>query len=246
MLYEDETQPAGAFLTTRWSIILKLNEGREDDRREALELLCQQYWYPLYVFIRRKGKTHEDAQDLAQGFFERMLARDSFKVADEDRGRFRNFLLKSLERYIQNQWRHDQAQRRGGGISVIHLDAEGAFKRFTYEPESADLPADKAYDKMWAETVIARVMDRLKREFIAAQKLDQFEAFKPFLVDDKGTVSYSEVATNLGMGVNTVRTAIHRFRHRYARCFRDEIAETVEKEEDVESEIIELLAALSD
>lgn len=226
-------------------MILKLNAGSEDDRRAALEALCQQYWYPLYAFIRRKGKSHEDAQDLAQGFFERMLARDSFKVADEDRGRFRNFLLKSLDRYIQNQWRHDQAQCRGGGITVIRLDAEDARERFAQEPEAADLPADKAYDKLWAETVISKVMERLEREFRAAQKIDQFEAFKPFLVDEKGTVPYSEVAANLGMGVNTVRTAIHRFRHRYARCFRDEIAETVENEEDVENEIMELLAALS-
>lgn len=240
------TQPAHAFRTTHWSMILTLREGSDEERRAALETLARQYWYPLYFFIRRKGRSHEDAQDLAQGFFETMLARDSFEVADAARGRFRTFLLTCLDHYLKNEWRNARAQRRGGGCTVISLDDDDVRNRYENEPESPDLPADKAFDRKWAETVIASVLARMERDFSEAGKGEQFEAFKPFLVDEKGAVSYEAVAERLGMGVSATRTAIHRFRQRYARCFREVISDTVESPDDVEAEMRDLFAALGE
>jgi len=239
-------QPGAArFQTTSWSLVLQTGKpGAEPERRAALEMLCQRYWYPLYFFIRRKGYPHSDAQDLVQSFFEQMLAAEVFEKAEASRGRFRTFLLTCLDRHLQQAVRKASTQRRGGGIIHLPLETGEMEKRYEAEPVALEMSIEKWFDRQWAQEVIRTVMQRLQEEFDAANKGRLFAALQPFLVQDRGETSYHEVAMRLGIGVNAVRTAIHRFRQRYARVFREEIAATVERPEEVDEEIRELLTAL--
>lgn len=236
---------ARSFQTTRWSMILDLKEGSEEDRHSALEGLARNYWFPLYAHVRRKGLGHTDAEDRVQGFFAQMLARDAFEMANADKGRFRTFLLSSFDNYLKNEWRRDQAEKRGGGEKHLSIDHEDFSERYERDTIDSALTPDRAYNRQWAENVIQLVLERLERNYRDAGKEALFTAFKPFLIEHKGAVPYAEVAENVGMPVNSVRTAIHRFRQRYARAFREEIAHTVDDPEDVENEIRELLSALA-
>jgi len=231
--------------TTQWSLVLGLRQGSEDDRAHALEELCKRYWLPVYSFIRRQGHDHLDAQDHTQSFFATMLSREAFQLADQERGKFRSFLFTCLQRHLQQDWRRNQAQKRNHDQPLLSLDFEEGQSLYQLAPDDSALSPDQAWNRKWAQSVIQQVMDRLQDEFQAAGKLDLFHAIKPFLTTDKGEVSYQKIADQLNMGLNSLRTAIFRLRQKYARTFRNEIAQTVGEENDIDEEIRDLLASLA-
>ncbi len=241
---EKNVEPSSA-QTTQWSLVIGLKDGSENDRAHALEVLCKRYWFPVYSFIRRQGHSHPDAQDHTQSFFTSMLNREAFQLADRERGKFRSFLFTCLKRHLQQDWRRNQAQQRNQGQLPLSLDFEEGQSLYQLEADDSALSPDQAWDRKWAQSVVQRVIKRLQDEFQIAGKLPLFHAIRPFLTSDKGEVSYQEVADQLGMGLNSVRTAIFRFRQRYARTFRDEIALTVGEEKDIDEEIRDLLASLT-
>jgi len=234
-------QGAGVFATTHWSVVVRAGDSCSPESSAAMERLCRTYWYPLYVFVRRKGYSHEDASDLTQAFFARFLEKRYLKSVDANLGRFRTFLLRSMTHFLANEWDRSQAQKRGGGERVISLDDASAEERYRLEPVEQATP-ETIFERRWAQTVMGLVLDRLAVE--TDEK--RFEVLKSFLLEDKGALSYDEAAAQLGMSVAAVTSAIYRMRARFRALLFEEIANTVETPEAVEPEIRHLLAALSD
>ncbi|MGI9240901.1 MAG: RNA polymerase sigma factor [Verrucomicrobiales bacterium] len=248
-LPDDVPDPAapvdGQFLTTRWSIVLGAGDSSGPDaQRRALEQLCHDYWYPLYAFLRRSGKSQVDAEDLTQGFFERFLTREDFKRATPERGRFRSYLLTSLKNYVASEWHKENAVKRGGGSSVFPIDAD-LERRYGCEPSHGVTP-ETLYEKSWANAIIARVLAKLSQEFAAAGKSGLFDSLRGHLGGAKGSDSnYAAVAESHGMSVGAVTMAVRRMRARYGELLRRDIAETVSSADEVDDEIRFLLSALA-
>ena len=174
----------GRFATTRWSLVLAAGaDAASTDARTALATLCETYWYPLYAFLRSRGYKAEDAQDLTQAFFARVLEKHAINRADPARGRFRSFLLASLKNFAANEHERVMAQRRGGGVSIVSLELEGAEGRFEMEPPTDETP-ERIFDRRWALTLLARVMSRLEEETTEPGKRAQFEALSIYLTGD--------------------------------------------------------------
>jgi RNA polymerase sigma-70 factor (ECF subfamily) len=231
-----------AFRTTHWSVVLAAG-GDTETAHQALERLCQSYWYPLYCYVRRRGHSPDDSQDLTQAFFARLLAGKDLAAADRERGRFRSFLLALFNHFLANEYDRSQAQKRGGGCEFISLDyiREQEGRPF----ELADqLTAERVFEKRWAEAVLNRVLARLREEFDGA-RIKRFDALKIFLTEEPKTASYAAVATQLGMTAPAVKSAIHRLRQRYGELLREEIAQTVASPADVNDELRYLIRVLS-
>jgi RNA polymerase sigma-70 factor (ECF subfamily) len=231
----------GVFATTHWSVVVRAGDSQSPEAAAAMERLCQTYWYPLYAFVRRKGHRHEDASDLTQAFFARFLEKDYLKSVDSNLGKFRTFLLTSMTHFLANEWDKSQAQKRGGGQRIISFDDAAAQERYGLEPVDQTTP-ETLFERRWAETVVGVVLDRLALE----TDTKRFEILKRFLLEDKGAVSYDEAAAALGLSVAAVTSAIHRMRARFSALLVEEISNTVDTPEAVESELRHLLAALSD
>ena len=235
--------PSDWFPTTHWSVVLEAGQGSTAQAQEALEKLCQAYWYPVYAFVRRKGHAVEEAQDLTQAFFARILERQSLKSANPGRGKFRSFLLGALGHFLADEWDRSHCQKRGGNRVILSLD-DTAETRYQQEPAHEVTP-EKMYERRWALTLLEHAMNRLRRECTAAGKSELFECAEGMLSGADGAVSYAEVGSRLGMTEGAVRTAVHRLRRRYAGLLREEIAQTVSRPEDVEEEIQHLFQAVS-
>lgn len=231
----------GVFATTHWSVIVNAGDSQSMETSAAMEGLCRTYWYPLYVFVRRKGHSHEEASDLTQAFFERFLEKGYLKSVDSRLGKFRTFLLTSMTHFLANEWDKSQAQRRGGGVKALSLDELGADQRYQYEPVEWATP-ETLFDRRWAEAVMGAVLDRLAKE----TEEKRFEVLKGFLLEEKGGISYEAAARELGMSVAAVTSAIFRMRARFRALLFEEVANTVTRPEEVEQELRHLLAALSD
>ncbi len=239
----DKPRNSSHFSETHWSMIIAA--GQKDSRAgEALQKLCQVYWYPLYAYVRRQGHSRQDAEDLTQEFFARLLARDDLATVDRSKGRFRSFLLASIKHFLANEWDRARAQKRGGGKKILSVNLEDSESKYAVEP-THDMTPDKLYDRRWAMTVLDQVMVRLRKEMHAEGKLDPFEKMKIFLTGGKGEVRYAEVAKNLGISEAAVKTAVHRLRKRYRQLLIAVISDTVETSQDVEQEMRYLLAALA-
>ena len=238
---ESPAQRAGVFATTHWSVVVQAGDSHSPESTLAMERLCQSYWYPLYVFVRRKGNSHEDASDLTQAFFARFLEKRYLKSVDANLGKFRTFLLTSMTHFLANEWDRTQAQRRGGGARVISLDEAAADERYQHEPVDHTTP-ETLYERRWAQTVMSVVLDRLATE----TEEKRFEILKGFLLEDKGAVSYEAASGQLRLSVSAITSAIYRMRARFRVLLFEEVANTVDKPEEVEQELRHLLAALSD
>jgi RNA polymerase sigma-70 factor (ECF subfamily) len=230
----------GVFATTHWSVVVRAGDSRSPDAAAAMERLCQTYWYPLYVFARRKGHSHEDASDLTQAFFAKFLEKGYLKSVDESLGKFRTFLLTSMTHFLANEWDKSQAQKRGGGQRIISFDDASAEERYRLEPVEQTTP-ETLFERRWAETVMGVALDRLAAE----TEVKRFEVLKRFLLEDKGAVSYDEAAAELGMSVAGITSAIHRLRTRFGALLVEEVSNTVSAPEGVEPELRHLLGALS-
>ncbi len=232
------------FATTRWSVVV--SAGREDSRvaRAALEELCGAYWYPLYVFVRRTGRSAHDAQDLVQGFFAALLEKHYLREVDREKGRFRSFLLLALKRFLANEWDKERARKRGGDRVLVSLDALTAEQRYALEPAESRT-ADQLFERRWATTLLERVLTRLRDEQVASGRAVLFEQLKEFLVSPGRGTPYAELAARLGSSEGAVKVAVHRFRRRYRDLLEEEIARTVNSPGEVDEERRHLLSALA-
>ena len=231
------------FATTHWSVVLTAAETESPETATALEKLCRTYWYPLYVYVRRKGYDAQDAQDLTQEFFARLLARNYLSVADRNKGKFRSFLLGSLEHFLAREWTKAHAQKRGGGQTLFSLDEMDAENRYLLEP-ATDLTAAKIFDRRWATTVLDQAMARLREEHQAGDKAKLFEQVECLLAGNRAEASYEQIASLLNMTEGALKVAVHRLRQRYGECVRAEIAHTVASAEEVDDELRHLFAVL--
>ena len=232
------------FNTTHWSVVLKAGDSRVDGSEAALETLCVTYWYPIYAFVRRKGHSPHDAQDLTQDFFARILDKKYFKLAAQERGKFRSFLLKSLSYFLINDWVRGQAKKRGGGQVLLSLDHESAERNFQQEP-AVELPPESLYDKTWALALLERAMEKSGADYAAAGKGELFGQLKCFLLNEGSAEAYREVALSMNMEEGAVRVAAHRLRQRFRETVRAEIAQTVATPAEIDEELRCLISALS-
>jgi RNA polymerase sigma factor (sigma-70 family) len=213
----------------------------------ALEHICQHYWYPLYAFARRQGLKTEDAQDATQGFFARLIEKESLGAADRERGRLRTFLLASFKHFLADEHDRQTTWRRGGRTEIVSFDAVSAEDRYAAEPREEATP-ERLFHRRWALTMMQRALDALERERAAAGRAEEMSALRPFLDASglSGETAYAEAAQMLGWSVNATRVAVHRLRQRYRRLLEDQIAATLEIEDPsvIEDEMRALLAAL--
>jgi len=235
---------AEAFKTTHWSVVFASGHDSESVARQALEQLCQAYWFPLYAFVRRQGLSAEDAQDLTQAFFERFLERGYFALADPERGRFRTFLLTSIKRFLTQEWRRTNRQKRGGNQALVPFEAEDAEGRYAAQPLN-ELSPDRLYDRRWAEALLERVMARLARDYESTGRTAVYTQLQQFLWGGQAEVSYSDISAKLAMSEGAVKVAVHRLRHRFRDLLREEVANTVRTPDQIEEELQHLLAAFA-
>jgi len=240
-----KSDPAGSrsFATTHWSLVLAAAHDSRPDARAALATLCETYWYPLYTYVRRRGYRAEEALDLTQEFFARLLEKESLRVADRARGRFRSFLLASLNHFLANEWDRARAEKRGGGRRTISMDAAGAEGRYALEP-AGDLEPENLFERQWATALLEQVLTELREELARDGKQPLFDRLKRFLGGETPGASYSQVAAELGMTEGAVKTAVHRLRRHYRRLLRARIAQTVASADEIDDEIRHLFAAL--
>jgi RNA polymerase sigma factor (sigma-70 family) len=222
----------GWFHTTHWSAVLSAGQVQSTQAQTALAKLCQTYWYALYVFVRREGQSHENAQDLVQGFFAKAIEKNFVGAADAEKGRFRSFLLLALKRYMANEWDHARREKRGGAVEVISLDAQDTEQRYKGEP-AVEMSPGKAFERQWALTLLQLVLGRLSAEFSGPRKTKVFEELKVFLNGEKGG-SYAEIGARLGMSESAIKVSVHRLRQRYRELLRLEIANTVNSPEAID------------
>jgi DNA-directed RNA polymerase specialized sigma24 family protein len=246
---QDEAQshapdPGRDFRTTHWSVVIRAREHWSDQSREALERLCRTYWYPIYVFVRRRGLGSHEAEDLTQGFFTKLLEKNYLESADRDKGRFRTFLLTAVTRFLANEWDRERALKRGGGQAVFSLEDLAPEGMDAYDPPSDQTP-EHLYERQWAEAVLQQVLARLRREFDGAGRAEVFDELKSFLLEEKGAVSYADVAKRLNLTLPALKSSIFRLRQRYRDLLQDEISNTVATPQEVEDEIRYLVAVLS-
>ena len=232
------------FATTRWSVVVTAaNAEAITHAQKALAELCQVYWYPLYAYVRRRGHAPADAEDLTQAFFVRLLGQQMLAAAQRERGKFRSFLLASLNHFLADEWDKAGAQKRGAR-RIVSLDAQTAESRYFAEPHDALAP-DKLFERQWALRLLEEVLRLLQAEYAAAGQAALFEHLRFGLTGDKSALPYAELATQLGMTEGAVKVAVHRLRQRYRARLREEIAHTVAGPDEVEEELRFLFRALA-
>ncbi|MCO6045183.1 sigma-70 family RNA polymerase sigma factor [Aeoliella sp. ICT_H6.2] len=210
---------------------------------EALESLCRAYWYPLYAFARRSGQSAADAEDLTQGFFEKLLEKQWLADAEREKGRLRTFLLTAFRRYMNNEWRSDQSLKRGGQWSRVDWQQADGEQR--YATAKADALPQDLFERQWALAIMDRTIARLRGEFEQRGKQSQFEELKSVLMLERGAIDYPALAERLGMAEGAARVAVHRLRKQFRTRFREEVASTLEEGEDLEEELLFLARVLS-
>jgi RNA polymerase sigma-70 factor (ECF subfamily) len=232
---------ATVFATTHWSVVLAAGQSADSHSSAALEQLCRIYWYPLYAYVRRRGHSLEDAQDLTQEFLARLLAKHGLDNVHPNKGRFRSFLLASLNHFLANDWDKAQALKRGGGTMAISLD--DAETRYRLEPRE-EMSPERIFERQWALALLAQVAARLRESYQAADNGPLFEALQIYLTGEKGLPPYRETAGQLGLSLEAVKKAVERLRRRYGELLREEIAHTVSDPAEVDEEIRHLRAVL--
>ena len=235
-------QGGAAFRTTHWSVVLEA-QGESPAAQTALEKLCRTYWRPIFAFLRRQGIPPEEAEDITQGFFAELLERRSLSAVRKEKGRLRSFLLGGLKYFLANEERRAMAIKRGKGQRLISLEEFRADDRIEMEPADP-VTAEMIYERRWALTVLERVLNQLKEEYLAAGNAALFDSLKELLPDEPGSSSQAEIAARLGTTENAVRQAFYRFRQRYQSLLREEIAHTVATPGDIEDELRHLISVL--
>lgn len=230
------------FATTHWSLVLNA-AGEESEASAALESLCKNYWWPLYGYVRRRVSDEHEAQDLTQAFFEQLLAKNFLAAADPTRGRFRSFLLTAIKNFLSNEWAKAQTIKRGGDRKIFSVDFSAADSRLGI-PLPVHLTPDQIFERQWAITLLDRVLDQLQYEWSRTGKRREFEILKPFLLGSNQQ-SYADAVGSLEISESAARMAVSRLRKAYRRILREEIAQTVDKPQDVEDELRKLFTILA-
>lgn len=231
------------FPTTSWSLVLAAKEPAAGVSGAALERLCELYWYPVYAYIRSRRGSPEDARDLTQEFFFRLLDKHYLAAIEAPRGRFRWFLQSAVKNFLANEYDSRQAQKRGGGHTFLSLDMDGAEQMYRLEPADRSTP-EKIFDRRWGLLLLSRAMERLRQEQEKLGKSAHFDRLKQYLVGDDDQSSYQDAARSMGTTEGAVKVAVYRLRRRFAEALRAEIAETVRNQTDVDAELRFLMTAL--
>lgn len=235
MTHDPHTPDGQAFPQTRWSLVVAAAAAAEP----SLEALCRQYWQPVYAVARRAGHDVETAKDLTQGFFARLLDKGWLEAADQEKGRFRTFLITALKRYMVNEWHREHTVKRGGFAETVPLDTELA-ERLGARERLHELSPDALFDRRWALALLDQALARIEAEYPAAD----FGRLKECLTAGRGEINYARLAVALGTSEGAARVAVHRLRKRYRAVIREEVARTVADESEVENEMRALMAAL--
>ena len=230
------------FPTTRWTLVVAAGDPHRKEARSALVYLCENYWYPLYAYLRRRGYSADEAQDLTQDFFVRVLEGRYLDRADPEKGRFRSFILTSLKFFVADEEDRQRARKRGGG-TVVPLEFSSGEERYQREPAHDETP-ERIFERRWALTVLDRVVEKLRNEFVHHGHLEHFERLKVFLLG-QSDAPYAALARQMDTSEGAIKVAIHRLRKRYRELVRQEIADTVADPAEVESELRYLAAVLT-
>jgi RNA polymerase sigma-70 factor (ECF subfamily) len=235
-------EPSDLFPASRWTLVRKV-QSEADSAFEALGELCQLYWYPIYAYIRRSGRTPETSEDLTQGYFQSLLDRHYLNLASPEKGKLRAFLLADVKLYLSNERRRDGAEKRGGGRIHVPIDLDAAEDSYRFEPSTDVSPAD-LFDRRWALTLLARVLERVRADYREKGREDLFEALRQFISWNAGDDSYAEVAERIGRDQNYVKQNVLRLRKRYRAFLEEEVSHTVGSPDEVAAEIRHLAASL--
>ena len=230
------------FPTTRWTLVVAAGDPSRKEARSALVSLCENYWYPLYAYLRRRGYPSDPAQDLTQEFFIRLLEGRYLNRADPEKGRFRSFMLTSLKFFVADESDRQRARKRGGGM-VVPLEFSSGEERYQREPAHHETP-ERIFERRWALCILDRVVEKLRNEFVSHGRPEHFDQLKVFLLGTSDA-PYAALAREMNTSEGALKVAIHRLRKRYREIFRQEIADTVSDPAEVESELRHLAAALN-
>lgn len=234
----------GRFVTTHWSLVVRAGQTDSDSIAEALHQLYQAYWYPLYSFIRRQGRTPHEAEDLTQGFFARLLEKNYVADARQERGKFRSFLLMALKRFLANEWDREHAQKRGGFHTTVEIDQAMAEARLDAELKT-ELPPEILFDRQWALLLLERTMAQLREEYVDSGRAKLFEHLSACLTGEESAGSYAEIARALNLTEASVKQAAYRLRFRYREILRGEIGKTVSSPQEIDEELRFLFACFA-
>lgn len=238
------SRAGGRFATTQWSLVIAAGRRESPDADEALEELCSRYWHPIFAFARRRGHSKEDAQDLTQGFFARLIEKGDLSAADRSRGRFRTFLLTNFQYFLSNERDRQSARKRGGGTSAVSIDLAAAEERYELALSHDETP-ERLFDRQWCLTLLGEVLKAVRLEYLAAGREDVFDRLKEYLMGEAVKGTYAEAARDLGMTPPTVKVNVHRLRKTFRAALRQHVADTVASPADVEDEIQYLLRTLA-
>jgi RNA polymerase sigma-70 factor (ECF subfamily) len=225
-------------------VLASTGDGETLEARRALSELFQTYWYPLYAYIRRRGYSEHDAQDLVQSFCVHLQENHALEKADRERGKFRTFLLSSLQNFLSHETERARAQKRGGGAAVIELDAQDAEARFRLEPKHSITP-EAIFEKRWAHALLEQTLTSLRTDFATRGKERLFDSLSTFLTADRGEEPYQSAADRLGLPLSAIKTTVHRLRRDYREKLREEIARTVSSVNEVDDELRHLRHVLA-
>jgi RNA polymerase sigma-70 factor (ECF subfamily) len=232
------------FVTTSWTQVLAARDAASTESRQALETLCQAYWYPLYALVRRQGFDPEEARDLTQGYFAELLEKGYLDDFDPALGRFRVFLKASVKHFLSKEREKAQTWKRGGRTTKVSLDIEDGEGRYRHEPVDRLTP-EEIYERRWALTILERALGRLRTELTDADRGPEFDRLKGFLTGEEPKRPYREVATELSTTEAAIKTSVHRLRQRFGALLRQEIAETVARPDEVDDEVRYLLGVIA-
>ena len=232
------------FTTTHWSMVLAAGENPSPGSSAALERLCRTYWQPLYAYARRLGHRPEEAQDLVQAFFARLLEKRFLETADPQRGKFRSYLLSAFKHFVANEWRRENTVKRGGRAVITSIELELAEDAYRREPTDSLTPQD-VYEKRWVLSLLENVFVQIRREYAGPEKKQLFDCIKGHLTGDAPGCTYQELADRLGMTEGAIKVAVHRLRKRFKETLMAEVADTVAAPEQVEEEIGYMLQLMS-
>jgi DNA-directed RNA polymerase specialized sigma24 family protein len=233
------------FSTTNWSVVLAAIQSDPAVATAAFERLCQRYWYPIYAFLRQRGHDTHSAEDLTQGFFHVVLERQTLQRVEREKGRFRTFILTALTNFLHNERDKVQTLKRGGGHQIVSLDGEFAESIYAVEARNGETP-ETLFERRWAIILVRRVLEELRLEYVQRKNGALFDALQLFFTGEPTATDYGRIAIDLSMEPDTVKVALHRARRRFGEVLRHEVAHTVARPEDIESELRHLLSAIAE
>jgi len=232
------------FPSTHWTLVQAVQGENAEDAARAMEQLCKGYWYPIYAFLRRSGRSAHDAEDLTQAFFHRLMTEGALLSARQEAGKLRSWLVGVLKHLLSDTARHDAAKKRGGGVPHMSFNEMAAEERYKHEPQTMDDP-DALFTRIWAQDLLASVRSRLREAYEAAGRKEVFDLLLPFLMWDKDLPSGREIAEKIGSSEMATRILIHRLRVKFRTLLREEVARTVLTPEEIPGELAWLQSVLT-